>query len=58
MITLGKSKKNWNWHAFTVSILEVLNNFIKNVFTTKSSSSRSPTCDRDTRTDRPTHADS
>jgi len=30
MMTLSKSNANCNWHVFTVSILEVLNNFIKN----------------------------
>jgi len=29
MITLGTSNDVCNWHVFTVSILEVLNNFIK-----------------------------
>ena len=29
MITLGKSKVSCSWHVFTVSILEVLNNFLK-----------------------------
>jgi len=37
MITLGKSKANCSWHVFTVSILEVLNNFMKNLFITESS---------------------
>ena len=41
MITLGKSKENCSWHVFTVSILEVLNNFMKNLFITKSSDFKS-----------------
>jgi len=36
MITLAKSNVNCSWHIFTVSILEVLNNFMKNLFITKS----------------------
>ena len=41
MITLGKSKENCSWHVFTVSILEVLNNFMKNLLITKSSDFKS-----------------
>jgi len=41
MITLGKSKVNCSWHVFTVSVLEVLNNFMKNLFITKSSDFKS-----------------
>ena len=41
MITLGKSKVNCSWYVFTVSILEVLNNFMKNLFITKSSDFKS-----------------
>jgi len=41
MITLGKSKVNCSWHIFTVSILEVLNNFMKNLFITKSNDFKS-----------------
>jgi len=41
MMTLGKSNENCNCHVFTVSILEVLNNFIKNLVITKSSDFRS-----------------
>jgi len=36
MISLSKSMENCNWHVFTVSVLEVLNNFMKNLFITKS----------------------
>jgi len=34
-MTLCKSNENCNWHIFTVSILEVLNVFMKNLFITK-----------------------
>ena len=41
VITLGKSKENCRWHVFTMSILEVLNNFMKSLFITKSSDFKS-----------------
>ena len=37
----SKSKVNCSWHVFTVSLLEVLNNFMKNLFITKSSNFKS-----------------
>jgi len=33
---LGKLHRNCNWHIFVVSVLLVLNSFIKNLFITKS----------------------
>lgn len=38
---LGRSNENCDWHVFTISILEVRNSFMKNLFITKSNDFRS-----------------